>query len=96
MPAVGETVTIGSDVWTWIASGGTPTGLQVALGATLAASIANLATALNASASAQTAKNRYNGANTAFSDGSSNLDIWSKTVGPAGAGQAVACSTAGR
>ena len=67
----------------------------MALGTTLAASIANLATALNASASAQTAKNRYNGANTAFSDGSSNLDIWSKTVGPAGAGQAVACSTAG-
>ena len=95
MPAAGDTVTIGTDVWTWIASGGTPSGLQVALGASLAASISNLATALSASASGQTAKNRYNGANTAFTDGSANLDIWSKVIGPGGGGQAVSCSTAG-
>lgn len=93
-PAAGDTVTIGTAVWTWITSGATPSGNQVNLGTSFSGSIDNLVTALAASADAQTAQNNYRKSSSLY-DTSFLLDIWSKRLGPAGSGQAVACSTAG-
>lgn len=93
-PAAGDTVTVGTTVWTFIPNGSTPAGTQVQLGTTFAGSLSNLAAALTASADAQTAQNNYAYRSSNY-DTSFALDIWSKKLGPAGAGQAIACSSAG-
>ena len=93
-PVAGDTITIGGTVWTWIANGSTPSGNQMALGTSFGGSVTNLVAALQASADAQTAKNNYASRSSNY-DVSYALDIWSKVLGPAGAGQAIACSSAG-
>ncbi|MCW6510998.1 SGNH/GDSL hydrolase family protein [Lichenifustis flavocetrariae] len=93
-PVAGDTITIGGTVWTWIANGATPSGNQMALGTSFGGSITNLVAALTASTDAQTARNNYASRSSNY-DVSYALDIWSKVAGPAGSGQAIACSTTG-
>ncbi|MBE7190094.1 hypothetical protein, partial [Jatrophihabitans endophyticus] len=93
-PAAGDAVTIGTTVWTFIANGSTPTGNQVALGISGGGSITNLVAALQAATDAPTAQNNYASRASAYDAGVA-LDIWSKKTGAAGAGQAIACSSAG-
>lgn len=93
-PVAGDTVTIGGTVFTFIATSATPAGNQVQLGGTFGGSISNLVAALQGSTDAQVAKNYYASRSSNY-DVSYAIDIWSRKVGPAGAGMAIACSTAG-
>lgn len=58
-PSVGDTVNINGTSVAFIANGGTPSGNQVALGTTLAATLTALATFLNASADANISQATY-------------------------------------
>ena len=85
-------MTIGGVVFTFVASGAT--GNQVNVGPNFGASISNLVAVLQASADPTVSKNNYASRSSNY-DVSYALDVWSKTLGPAGAGAGVACSTAG-
>jgi hypothetical protein len=75
-PSTLDTVTLGSTIVTWVT--GTPTGLQVKIGTTLASSIANFVTFANASLDSQISQCTYSGS------GGTVLNIVYKTRGLAG------------
>ena len=75
-PAATSTITINGVAWTFVA--GTPTGNQIEIGGTLAATLTNAAAALNASASPQVAAATY------ATSGGTTPTIPHDTAGPAG------------
>ena len=75
-PAATSTITINGVAWTFVA--GTPTGNQIEIGGTLAATLTNAAAALNASASPQVAAATY------ATSGGTTPTITHDTAGPAG------------
>ena len=91
-PVAGDTVTIGGVVFTFVSSGAS--GNQVNIGTDFGTTINNLQAALNASTDPTVSKNKYASRSSNY-DVSYALDIWSKTLGPAGAGMAIACSSTG-
>ena len=91
-PVAGDAVTIGGVAFSFVASGAT--GNQVNVDASFATTIDNLVAALNGSADPVVSRNRYASRSSNY-DTSFALDVWSKTPGPAGAGVAVGCSSAG-
>lgn len=82
-PATNSTMTLNGTVWTFVA--GAPTGTQIQKGVDLAATLTAAATALNASADAETAKNTYVA-------GATTLTATNDTLGPAGNAYTVALS----
>ena len=94
IPAAGDTISIGGVAFTFIANGSTPSGNQIALGTDLSSTVDAIAAALNASADATVSRNKYAKRTSAY-DASFVLDVWSKIMGPGGAGMAIAISTAG-
>lgn len=75
-PAANATLTLNGIAWTFVT--GTPSGNQSQIGANLAATLANLVTALNASAVPQIAAASYG------QTGGTTLSVTHDTLGPAG------------
>ena len=84
-PAPGDTLTLGGTTIVFVS--GAPTGNQVQLGATLAATMAAAAAFLNASTDANLAQAKYYA-------GPSDLDVAFKTPGPAGNAFTLAATSA--
>src|SRR5262245_45360015 len=75
-PAANSTITVNGVSWTFVT--GTPTGNQIEIGGTLAATLTNAAAALNGSASPQVAAATYG------TSGGTTLTVTHDTAGPAG------------
>ena len=83
----GDTITVNSAVVTFIANGASPVGDQIALGATLLATLAATLTFLNASTDANIAKMTY------INDSVSKIYCTSKVTGTAGNAYTLAASS---
>lgn len=83
-PAANSTITIGGVLWTFVS--GAPSGSEIEIAGTLAATLANAAAALEASADPQVAAASYGATATA-------LTVSHGTAGPAGNAFALAAST---
>ena len=92
-PVAGDTVTIGGVAFAFVSSGAT--GNQVNIdGTSFGNTISNLVAVLNASTDPVVSRNKYASRSSAY-DTSFALDIWSKSMGAAGVGMSVACSSPG-